>query len=488
MNLIDSLIILGFFSLTFYIGYSSNRKSNSESDYFLGGRNLPWWALSLSLVATETSTLTFLGIPALSYSGDFSFLSLAIGLVIGRVISAVFILPQYMTGNFLSIYQWVGLKFGTSSQITLSLLFSIIRILSDGVRLYAASLPLSFMIVHYFPSNWSFQEISILSLVILSTATILYSAYGGFRAVVWTDFLQFIVYCLGGVIVIVLLSLDFGSITNLISKNPDKWKIFHFTFTNTKGELDPYYFLFSIPGGILLALGSHGTDQMLVQRLLACKNLNESRLALIFSGFVVLLQFVIFLTIGAYLVYALPSVPTPNRVFSDYIVNILNTPWKGVILAGVFASSMSTLSSTLNSLTLTTQVDMKLRFKSSSSPIWITIIWGIMLLVSSLIPFILDETTKNSIVELGLSFASYVFGPMVALFFLEVFPLPERKKFHSSFFPLVLAFSIALTFLGKVYFAMPFTWIVAYGILNFYSLYILGFGITLISLRSKKGN
>ncbi|MFN7609757.1 MAG: hypothetical protein ACK5QX_02305, partial [bacterium] len=128
------------------------------------------------------------------------------------------------------------------------------------------------------------------------------------------------------------------------------------------------------------------------------------------------------------------------------------------------------------------------RFKSSSSPIWITIIWGIMLLVSSLIPFILDETTKNSIVELGLSFASYVFGPMVALFFLEVFPLPERKKFHSSFFPLVLAFSIALTFLGKVYFAMPFTWIVAYGILNFYSLYILGFGITLISLRSKKDN
>jgi len=255
MNLIDLLIIFGFFGITFFIGYQSNRKSKSDSDYFLGGRNLPWWALSLSLVATETSTLTFLGIPALSYSGDFSFLSLGIGLVIGRIISAIFILPQYMNGNYLSIYQWVGVKFGTSSQITLSSLFSIIRILSDGVRLYAASLPLSFMIANLFPSDWSFQEISIVSLSLISFATILYSAYGGFRAVVWTDLLQFIVYCLGGIIVIILLSQEFGSISEILSMNPDKWKIFHFSFTTSKGDLDPYYFLFSIPRGILLALG-----------------------------------------------------------------------------------------------------------------------------------------------------------------------------------------------------------------------------------------
>lgn len=487
MNLIDLLIIFGFFGITFFIGYQSNRKSKSDSDYFLGGRNLPWWALSLSLVATETSTLTFLGIPALSYSGDFSFLSLGIGLVIGRIISAIFILPQYMNGNYLSIYQWVGVKFGTSSQITLSSLFSIIRILSDGVRLYAASLPLSFMIANLFPSDWSFQEISIVSLSLISFATILYSAYGGFRAVVWTDLLQFIVYCLGGIIVIILLSQEFGSISEILSMNPDKWKIFHFSFTTSKGDLDPYYFLFSIPGGILLALGSHGTDQMLVQRLLACKNLKESRITLIFSGFVVIIQFIIFLIIGAYLVLALPSAETANRVFSEYIVTILNSPWKGIILAGVFASSMSTLSSTLNSLTLTTQIDMKLKFKSIYSPVWITIIWGVLLLASSLVPFILDEKTQNSIVELGLSFASYVFGPMVALFFLEILPLPERKSFHPAFFPIVLSLSILLTFSGKIIFSMPFTWLVAFGILNFYSLYLLGLVINSLFLTSKKG-
>lgn len=473
MNYLDIAIIISFFTLTFLIGFTAKQKANTESDYFLGGRNLPWWALSISLVATETSTLTFLGIPALSYIGDYSFLSLVIGLVIGRSISAIFIIPKFMNGNYLSIYQWVGIKFGNESQITLSGLFSVIRILSDGVRLYAASIPLAYLLAIYFPNGYSFQTLSIISLVLLSIATILYSAYGGFRAVVWTDLLQFIVYLLGGILVLILLWQEFGSLLSLFNDHPNRLMVFHKQALSADGNLDPYFYIFSIPGGILLALGSHGTDQMLVQRLLACKNLKESQLAMVGSGVIVFIQFLIFLMIGSYLYFALPNTNQPNRVFSEFIVSKLSSPLKGLILAGVFASSMSTLSSTLNSLTLTTQVDMKLKFQSKYSPVWITILWGLALLTSSLIPFFIDEKTQASIVELGLTFASYAFGPMVALFFLEIFPFPTRKKFNRFFFPIILIASIVLTFSIKKYFSIPFTWIVGLGILLFYFNYYL---------------
>lgn len=474
MNLLDILIIGLFFAFTIYLGFRYGTRSNSGSDYFLGSRNLPWWVLAISLVATETSTLTFLGIPALSYKGDYSFLSLAIGFIIGRIISSIYILPLYMNGGYTSIYEWVGDRFGKSSQKSLSILFAIIRILSDGVRLYAASLPLSFLLVGLFPESWSFEDISIISLAIISIATIIYSAYGGFRAVVWTDLLQFIVYFIGGILVLILLWTEFGNPWQQLPSQ--RFTIFHFSPSLPDGSWDPYFFLFSIPGGILLSLGSHGTDQMIVQRLLACKNQKESQLALISSGFLVFFQFLLFLGIGSFLYFAIPDVEIPNRVFSEYIVNHLTTPLLGFILAGVFASSMSTLSSTLNSLTLTTRIDWGIGRNRKYSGAAITIVWGIVLFVSSTLPFFLDEKTKSSIVELGLSFASFVFGPMVALFFLEILPIPKipKSSLHPYFLPTVLFLGIGSCFWIQSILLPPFTWIVGMGILFFYLYYSIG--------------
>ncbi|WCL50229.1 sodium:solute symporter family transporter [Leptospira sp. GIMC2001] len=474
---IDLIIILAFFVLTMGLGFYFKNHSTSNNDYFLGGRSIPWWVLSLSLVATETSTLTFLGIPALSYVGDYSFLSLAIGMIIGRIISAIYILPKYISKEYTSIYEWIGDVFGKNSQKSLSALFSLIRILADGVRLYAASLPLSFLLFQFFPEEYSFDQISIISLIIISLSTIFYSAYGGFKAVVWNDFIQFFIYLAGGIICIVLLYMDYGNIEI-------NWNIFHSTMRKDDGNWDPYFFLFSIPGGILLSLGSHGTDQMIVQRLLACRSLAESRIALISSGFIVFVQFVLFLLIGSYLIHALPNSSMPNRVFSEYIVNSVPSPFRGLILAGVFASAMSTLSSTLNSLALTTKIDLNFSWLKKISTIALTGFWGCILLSSSLLPFFLDEKTKSSIVELGLTFSSYVFGPMVALFFLEILNIPKPDLKLKNFFPVVLFLSIALLFLITYRFQAPFTWMVGLGILAFNFIYGLGFGF--IKIRTKR--
>lgn len=480
MNPYDGIILVLFFGLSLYLGFRYGSKIQSGKDYFLGNRNLPWWVLMISLVATETSTLTFLGIPALSYSGDYSFLSLAIGMVLGRILSAIFVLPLYSEGNYTSVYEWVGYEFGRPSQKTLSGLFAIIRVLADGVRLYAASLPLSYLLSEHFPSHWTFNQLSIVSLLILSVITILYSAYGGFRAVVWTDFLQFFIYTTGALVVLGLLIGSHGWEV-LLAPNESllgKLKIFHTEMHLSSGGWDPYYLFFSIPGGILLSLGSHGTDQMIVQRLLACGSLQDSRKALVGSGILVFLQFSIFLTIGSYLILELPGAETPNRVFSEYIVNHLPSPFVGLILAGVFASSMSTLSSTLNSLTLTTRVDWRWGTGSRHQNTLITVIWGILLLLATILLFFIDESIKSNIVEMGLAFASLVFGPMIALFFLKVIPgIYSPSSFRGQTYaalPILLGLGIGTT-LG-IHFALrpPFTLLVGTGILSFYSYYFLG--------------
>jgi Na+/proline symporter len=473
MNILDLSILILFLLGTIWIGLRGRAKSGSLKDYFLGGRQLPWWALSLSLVATETSTLTFLGIPSLSYTGDFSFLSLAMGYILGRILSAIFILPQFANGEFISIYQWVGLKFGKSSQQSLSLLFSTIRILADGVRLYITSIPLSLLLQSIFPEDFSFFQISLISLGILSIITVVYSAYGGFRAVVWTDFLQFFVYTLGAIGILVLLTYDYGNIFQESVIPSEKFQVFHFSYYTYDGKIDAYFFPFAILGGILLSLGSHGVDQMLVQRVLACKSLRESRMALILSGFLVFFQFLVFLLIGSYLTIAIPESKDPSQVFSEYILSRLPSPFLGIVLAGVFASSMSTLSSTLNSLSLTVRIDLKWKILEKISPTFLTIFWGLVLYWTSILPFYLGETLKANLVEIGLTIASYIFGPMIGLFFLEILGLSEweKKKQNPFHFPLILLLSTLTVLVLQIQFRFPFTWIIGLGIFVFYTFY-----------------
>lgn len=472
----DLFILITFVLITLITGIYQGIKSKNIRDYYLGGKKIHWFYLSISIVATETSSLTFLGIPALSYQGDYSFLSIAIGFILGRFLVAFLFLPYYFQKNYISIYEWIGEFFGNSSQKTLSLVFCIIRILADGVRLYATSLPLSFLLAPYFPESMNFFQISLISLVILTGITIIYSAYGGFRAVIWTDFLQFFVYFCSGIAVLFFLIQTTGiGIGELLFQSsylsPEKKQIFQWNWLDKNHQLNPYFIFFSIPGGILLSIGSHGTDQMMVQRLLACKTLKQARLALVLSGFLVFFQFGLFLVVGSYLWVGGVVSEVQNFIFPSFISNQLPTLLKGLILSGVLASSMSTLSSSLNSLALTTKIDLKVPSNWITDK-WLTVVWGILLFFSSVTPFGIEEAYRKNIVELGLSFSSLVFGALVSIFLLR-FTLIESNFYQIHIpFPFLIFLSIFFTVVVYFYYSFPFTLLTGLGILIFFSFYL----------------
>ena len=294
MHWIDLTIIILFLGGFSAYGLWQSQYNQSTSDYFLGGRNLPWPISMLSIVATETSVLTFISIPGLAYRDDWFFLQLAIGYIIGRILVSVFLLPQYFKSGVTSIYEVIGHKFGPEIQKVASGIFLITRILADGVRFLATAVVVQVI------TGWPLAS----AVLIIGAVTLVYTLFGGIRTVVWVDSIQFILYLFGGVAstIIVLNQLD-QSIFEVLPTLSDQGKLSIF---NWSGSLikDPYYFLSAIIGGALLSFSSHGVDHMMVQRVLGTKDLNAARKAMVGSGIFVFIQFGVFLLAGS-LIYLL---------------------------------------------------------------------------------------------------------------------------------------------------------------------------------------
>ena len=285
MHWIDQSVII-FFLLSFSIyGIWQAKNNQTSKDYFLAGKNLPWPVAMFSIVATETSVLTFISVPGLAYRGDWFFLQLAFGYMIGRVLVSIFLLPQYFKAGVVSIYEVIGFRFGELFQKIASLIFLITRVLADGVRFLATAVIVQVI------TGWPL----FMAVLVIGAVTLIYTLSGGIKTVIWIDSVQFILYLLGGLIsvVIALNYLEiplFEIISNLSSSN--KLKIF-----TVEGNLffDPYFFLSAIIGGIFLSFSSHGIDHMMVQRGLSTKNIKSAKKAMIGSGIIVFLQFTIFL-------------------------------------------------------------------------------------------------------------------------------------------------------------------------------------------------
>jgi SSS family solute:Na+ symporter len=471
---LDFLVILLYFVSVFYLGFRFSKKSASEEDFYLGKKQIHWVWLLFSLTATETSSLTFLSIPSLSFKGDFSFLQISLGYIIGRTIVAYFLLPSYYAGERISIYEYLGERFGTSAQKSMSLIFSISRILGDGIRLYVTSLPIAFLIgrLHLFELTES--QTGIIALFLLSFATIVYAVYGGFRAIVFTDSLQLVIYLIGGFFSLGLLFyfLSQSSETSLMSQLTSAWQsnkftIFHSDFPGTNPA---YYFIFAILGGAFISIGSHGTDLMLVQRIIASKDLKTGQKILITSGFFVTFQFLLFLSIGTllYLYYNGTEIAS-DKVFSYFIIDKIPSPFLGLLLSAILASAMSTLSSTINSLSLTWSRDWGM--DKYMTPKVSSLIFGVILFLSALVPFGLSERFEKSILEIGLTIFSYTLGPTIALFFFA------RNKTKHSFpnwviSPLLFG-SIGLLVILAQIITFPFTLLIPAGI----CIFCLGFWI-----------
>jgi SSS family transporter len=411
----------------------------SVKDYFLGSRQTHWLVISLSIVATETSTLTLIGVPALAYStfarpelgGSFTYLQVVAGYIVARfVISALFI-PAYFQGEMLTAYELLNRRFGSKAKHFAASLFLVMRALAEGVRVFAASLVLAAVLsasVPNLPSLWLW------SIVIVGLLTLVYTFEGGIAAVIWTDLVQLVIYVGGSLLAAyMLVELVPGSWSAIVAdaRAAGKLRAISFAFDVTV----PFTFWGGLIGGCFLTMASHGTDQLLVQRLLTCRNQRESQLALIVSGFVVFAQFTLFLTIGTmlhayYATHPLPAMASNDEIFPAFIVRSLPHGIAGLVIAAIFAAAMSNLSGSLNSLASTTVIDFYrplTRGRVSDAQLlklsrWLTAAWGIVLIVIAI-----AARGWGSVFTVGLTIASIVYGPMLGAFLLGILTTTIRQ-------------------------------------------------------------
>jgi solute:Na+ symporter, SSS family len=409
-----ALVVLYLAGITLF-GLRFRRSADrSLRSYFLADRNLPWWAIALSIVAAETSTLTIISVPGLAFAGDFGFLQIAIGYLLGRIVICILFLPRYFRGELLTAYQVIGERFGRRLHRFTAGLFLVMRAAAEGVRVFAVAIVVG---VSIGTSDFA-------SIAILSALTLLYTFEGGMAAVIWTDVVQMFLYVIGSVTALVTVCHRIpGGWPALVAtaSAAHKLTLVHFSWSIAQ----TYTFQAGVAGGCFLTMASHGTDQLMVQRLLAAKNLLESRVALLASGVVIFFQFALFLFIGAGLWMYYRSLGTApgasaDRIFPAFIVNQMPTGIAGLMIAAILAAAMSNLSAALNSLASTSVVDFYLprhpemseRMRMRLSRL-LTVVWAVVL-------FVLAMFSRNGghVVEIGLSIASVLWGAMLGVFLL----------------------------------------------------------------------
>ena len=284
---LDLVVLVAYLLGVTVWGAWLGRGQKGGTDYVLGNRELPWVAVMLSVVATETSTLTFLSIPGVAYLGTLTFLQLTFGYLAGRIVVSLLFLPAYYRGDLTTAYALLETRFGTGARRFTSAIFMVTRLLADSVRLFATAIPLALV------TGWDYE----VSIAVIGLLTLVYTYFGGIKAVVWVDALQMGLYLVGAVVAAVALQyLVSGGWGEILSASAEAGKVRVLDFQLSLSI--PYNFWAGLVGGAFLTMGSHGTDQLIVQRLLTCKDLQASQKALVWSAVAVMAQFLIFLLVG----------------------------------------------------------------------------------------------------------------------------------------------------------------------------------------------
>jgi SSS family transporter len=405
-------------------GWWLGRGQKGGTDYFLGSRNLPWWAVLLSVVATETSTLTFLSIPGVAYLGNLGFLQLTIGYLLGRTVAAAVLLPAYYRGELATAYALLEQRFGIVARRFTSAIFMVIRLLGDSVRFFATAIPLALM------TGWSYPT----SIIIIALPTAIYAYFGGIKAVVWVDALQCVLYLLGAALAMVALQfLVPGGWGSILGSAADAGKL---NALNLSFDLSqPYTLWAGVVGGAFLSTASHGTDQLIVQRLLTCPDLRSSQKALVGSGVAVIVQFAFFLVLGLGLwaFYQGRPFERSDEIFALFVIQELPAGAKGLLIAAVLAAAAP--ASSINALASAAAYDFWAPAVGVSkddprilgvgkvfSLIWTALLVGGAILFTPL-------SRSATAVEVALAIASWVYGGLLGAFFLGV--LSERADTRS---------------------------------------------------------
>src|SRR6202171_2847506 len=467
LNRIDLLIIAAYLAGITLFGLRFRKRQRTMRDYFLADRNIPWWAISLSIVAAETSTLTIISIPGLAYDSNLTFLQVVMGYLIGRVIISFVLLPQYFRGELYTAYQLIERRFGPELRTVTAGLFLLTRAAAEGVRVYAVSIVVSIAL--------GTGEIA--SIAIITLLTLIYTFEGGLAAVIWTDVVQTFIY-VGGTLVglVTILHLVPGGWQSVqtIAGGLHKFQVFdphffdptiaahwpHFNFAK------PYTLWAGIIGGAFLTTASHGTDQLIVQRLLAARDQRQSALALLSSGVAVFLQFGLFLFVGVMLFayYRVPSAAfgRADRIYPTFIVSRMPHGVAGLLIAAILAAAMSNLSAALNALSSTSIMDFYVRFRPQSDERTkmrlsrlSTFVWALLLFALA----VLSLHKVGRVIEVGLQIASVAYGALLGVFLLGV--LTKRANQRGAMVGMLcgLAMELYLWEWSRV----AFTWWVAIG-------------------------
>ena len=417
---LDYLVIATYLIGITAFGSWFARFQRSTRDYFLTGRSVPWWAICFTVVATETSTLSFIGVPAGAYAGNMTFLQLALGYIAGRLLVSVLFIPAYFRGELYTSYELLQRRFGAPVKNIAAGIFVVTRTLADGVRLFATALVIS--VVTQVPVTWT--------VVLIGAAMIVYTVRGGVAAVIWTDVVQMFVYVAGaGIVLAALLArIPGGLAAGLeIAGAADRLQVWDFSLDPTR----VYTFWAGAIGGVALTLATHGTDQFLVQRLLSARSSRDASLGLVLSGFIVFAQFVLFLLIGALLFayYSSTALPRPlsrtDEVLPLFVVSELPHGIAGFIVAAIVAAA---LSPSINALAATTVNDFYVKYLRPDADQdtlmrvskRATIFWG----VAQIAVAIAAQRVDRSVLDAGLLVLSFAAGPVLGAFLLGV--LTER--------------------------------------------------------------
>ena len=458
MHVADLAVIAGYLLFITWFGSRFKEKQKTLKDYFLGGRGAPWWAIALSIVSAETSTLTVIGTPAIAFAGNFTFLQLIMGYLLGRIVVSLLFLPHYFRGEMFTAYELMQRRFGPEVRKFSAGTFLVLRALAEGVRVFAVSIVISIIL----------QTGELASIALIVCLTLFYTFEGGMTAVIWTDVVQMILYVAGALIsFFLILHLIPGGWSHVIplAEAGHKLQVFDFRFSLSAAFFNRNYsFWAGLIGGCFLTMASHGTEQLLVQRLLSARTERDSRIALFTSWIVVFFQFALFLTIGLLLFVfykdtgrATPSIP--ERTYPEFIWNHLPVGLAGLIIAAILAAAMSNLSAALNALASTTVMDFLKPLRPGRTErqylLWsryATVLWGIVLFAVGL-----AARHWGRILEAGLSIASVLYGALLGVFLLGV--LTRRAGSASAIFGMSAGFLTTILIRNHV----AYTWYVLIG-------------------------
>ncbi len=455
LSAIDYAVIGAYLLAITAFGSWFARFQKTTRDYFLTDRSVPWWAICFTIVATETSTLTFIGIPAQAYAGNMTFLQLAAGYIIGRVIVSLLFIPAYFRGDLFTSYELLQHRFGTRVKTLSAVIFLITRSLADGIRLFTTALVIA--IVTQVPVTWV--------VIVLGAAMIIYTMRGGVSAVIWTDVVQMFVYIAGAsAVAIALLMRIHGGWDEVMRVGAETGR---FVVIDASWDFTKAYTLWAgLFGGVALTLSTHGTDQYLVQRLLSARSQKDASTGLVLSGFIVFAQFVLFLLIGVMLFAFYQQAPLAeplartDQVLPIFVVNELRHGLAGFIVAAIVAAA---LSPSLNAMAATTVSDFYLPYINPHADQdtqmrvskQATVAWGVVQLVVA----IGAQFMNRSVLDAGLAVLSFASGSVLGAFLLGTLVPSVRER--DTFAGMVAGLLVMIA----VWWATPiaFTWYVLIG-------------------------